>query len=229
MKKISLLAATLLSGALLAGCGTGSTASSGTSGILSSVLGTAVSGVTGSSTAGTAVSTISNAGSLIGGILSAFGSTTSANTIVGTWTYKEPAVQFTSDNLLAQAGGSVASNAVVNKLEPYYKKMGITSGKFKLTLNSDNTCSFTLNGKSYTGTYSYNSSANTITIQSTLFSFPAAYVSVSGSQMALTFDSTKLMNLATGIASNSGNSTLSGLSSIASLYNGMKTGFLFKK
>jgi len=225
MKKKMILAGAFSAILALTSCGglgTTSSSTSSTSSILGSVLGSAIG-------TNSTASTISNAGTLIGGILSAFGGTTNANTIVGTWVYSKPAVQFESENLLAKAGGSVASNAVVNKLEPYYKKLGITSGKFSFTFNSDNTCSYVLNGKSYTGTYSYNSSSNTITIQGSLISFPSAYVSVSGSQMALTFDSTKLLNVAQGVASGSGNSTLSTLSTLSSAYNGMKTGFLFNR
>jgi hypothetical protein len=47
--------------------------------------------------------------------------------------------------------------------------------------------------------------------------------------MAMTFDSTKLLTIAQGIASASQNSTLSTLSSLSSSFNGMKTGFMFKK
>lgn len=148
---------------------------------------------------------------------------------MGTWVYSKPAVQFESDNLLAKAGGSVASNSVVNKLEPYYKKVGITAGKFSVTLNSDQTCSYTLADKTYSGTYTYDSSKNTVSIKSSVLTFPTAYVSVSGSQMALTFESSKLLTFAQKVGSASANTTVSQISQLSSLYDGMKTGFLFNK
>lgn len=40
--------------------------------------------------------------------------------IIGTWSYVEPACAFTSENLLAKAGGSVAAKTVNEKLLPVY-------------------------------------------------------------------------------------------------------------
>ena len=175
-------------------------------------------------------SSTDSATSILGSILGSFGLGTTANTIVGTWTYQEPAVQFTSDNLLAKAGGSVASAKVVKQIEPYYKKVGITKGTVVLTLNEDKTCTYTLKGKTYSGTYEFDNSANTLQIKGTAFNFPLAYVSVAGSQLALTFDSSKLLSIVQGAGSlASGNSTLSSISQIAQMYDGMKTGFLFTK
>lgn len=239
MKHTTILCATILGSALLlSSCGglgstTSSSSSSSSAGsLLGSVISSAVSGGTSSSSTSsstTSSSSTSSLGSLIGGIVGSFTKQTSANSIVGTWVYSKPAVQFESDNLLAKAGGSVASNTVVNKLEPYYQKVGITAGKFSITLNSDKTCSYELGGKTYSGTYTYDSSANTITIKSTVLTFPSAYVSVSGSQMALTFESSKILTLAQKIGSASSNTTVSQISQLSSLYDGMKTGFLFNK
>lgn len=226
-------ALTLGSTAMLTACGgMGTTSSTGTDtgsligGILGAAMGTGTSSQTSTSSSS---SSSTGLGSLIGGILGSFTQQTSASSIVGTWVYSKPAVQFESDNLLAKAGGSVASNAVVNKLEPYYQKVGITSGKFTLTLNNDKSCTYELGGKTYSGTYTYNSSSNTIAIQGTLLTMPTAYVSISGSQMALTFDSSKLLSLAQKVGSSSSNSTVSQISQLSSLYDGMKTGFLFNK
>ena len=38
--------------------------------------------------------------------------------ISGTWSYKEPAVSFKSDNLLKKAGGAAAATAIAEKLAP---------------------------------------------------------------------------------------------------------------
>ncbi|MDO4995192.1 MAG: DUF4923 family protein [Bacteroidales bacterium] len=179
---------------------------------------------------GTSTSGAINSGSLISGIIGQLiGNTTNANSIVGTWVYTEPTVQFESENFLAQAGGTVASAAIVNKIKPYYQKIGIKPGAFSFTFNSNNTCTYTLKGQTYQGTYSYNPSNNTITIQGQILTFPSAYVTVSANQMALTFESTKLLTLAQGVASASQNATLSTLGSLSSSFSGMKTGFMFQK
>lgn len=168
--------------------------------------------------------------SLLGSILGAFTNTTNANSIVGTWTYKEPSIQFESSNLLAQAGGAVASQSIVNKIAPYYAKVGIKPGVAKLTLNKDNTCAITLSTKTINGTYTYDSSTGTITVKgATGLKLFTAYASVSLNQLALTLDTTNLLGMMQNVASKSSNSTLSTLSGLSSSFNGMKTGFLFVK
>lgn len=167
---------------------------------------------------------------IIGSILGSFGNTTDQASILGTWTYQEPAVQFTSDNLLAKAGGSIASAKVVEQLKPYYEKVGIKPGKMILTLNEDKTCTLAVGKKTYSGTYEFNEEAGTMEIKTSAFNLPTAYVSVSGSQFALTFDSTKLLGMVQSAGKVTGSdSALSQIASIAQAYDGMKTGFLFTK
>ncbi len=164
------------------------------------------------------------------GILSSFGSNTSESTIVGTWVYKEPAVQFESNNMLAQIGSGIANSTVEKKLKTYYEKLGIKSGVFAFTFNADKTCSYTLKNKTYTGTYEFDDSSDKIRITTNgIISFPSAYAKVTGNQLELTFETTSLLNLGTSLASGSGNSTLGAISEIAQTYSGMKTGFNFIK
>lgn len=252
MKKSNILAALLIgSSVVLSGCGAGTTStansssntSAGTStlgSIIGAVAGSALQGAasSASSTAKTATSAATSAvassinnNSLISGIIGLLtNGTASANTIVGSWKYAEPTVQFQSENLLAQAGGAIAGSAIVNKINPYYEKVGIKSGIMSATFNEDKTCSVVMNGKTITGTYTYDSSANTLQINSQLgFKLLTAYVTLSANQMALTFDSSKVLTLATALGANSTNSTLSAISSLAGSYNGMKTGFLFNR
>lgn len=222
MRKIKTTLTSLFVGALaLTGCGT-------TGGDLGSQL---LSGVLGSTGTGAteAANTAINAGTLISGIVGQLTQNTSESSIVGTWVYQEPSIQFESENFLAQAGGAVASSALIKKLEPYYKKIGITPGKFSFTFNKDKTCSYTMGGNTYSGTYTYDSSKHTITISGQIITFPSAYVTVSANNLALTFDSSKILTMAQGFAGASQNATLSTLSSLTSSFKGMKTGFLFKK
>lgn len=220
-------------------CGTvgGSSTSSSTStgsSILGAVAGSLLSGGNSSSTSSSSSSLLSsalNSGSLISGVIGTLTNSNKSNSIEGTWTYSEPTVQFESENLLAQAGGAVAGQAIVNKLTPYYTKMGLKSGTMSFTFNSDNTCTYTLKGKQYSGTYKYDKSKHTLVITGSLglFSFPTAYVTASSSTLAMTFDSSKVLSIATALGASSSNSTVSSLSSLAKSYDGMKMGFLFKK
>ncbi len=173
-----------------------------------------------------------NAGSILGDIINSVTSKTNENTILGTWVYKEPAVQMSSDNILASATSSIANKQVESKLKSYYEKIGIKAGTFTITFNKDKSCSYTIKNKQYTGTYEFDSNNDKISINSNgLLSLPSAYAKVSGNSLELTFETSSLLNIAQGASSAvSGASTAAGaLSTILGAYKGMKTGFNFIK
>ena len=199
--------------------------------ILSNVLNQGAAAAT-SSTDDSSSSKTSTAKSLISNLISSVtGSvtTTQAN-LIGTWTYSEPCVQFESDNLLQAAGGSAAATKVETKLATMYKMVGITAGKVTFTFANDGTVEYTLNGKKMSGTYTFDSSAKTVTINPSAKSTKGvkAYVTISGNQMSLCFDSTKVLELFSTYGSALGSSA-STIATLAGSYKGMKTGFKFKK
>ena len=53
-----------------------------------------------------------------------------AEKLVGTWVYTEPAIVFTSDNILAKAASKIAANKVEKKLQEQLSKYGIQPGTF---------------------------------------------------------------------------------------------------
>lgn len=63
----------------------------------------------------------------LGGIVNAVTKTTKfeVSSLEGSWTYKEPAVTFKSDNTTGKIGGAAGSVVLVNKLTPYYKQLGL--------------------------------------------------------------------------------------------------------
>lgn len=213
MKKITTIVSAMLMALTLTSCGfnPGMTAGGATTG-----------GATGTTATSGAVSAI-------GKIISVFagGVLTNQATIVGRWTYVQPCVQFESNNALTKAGGAVAAQQVEAKLATYYQKVGITPGAFTFTFNQDGTCAYTIGGRSNTATYTFDSTRKTITLQTQMGHKVTAYVSVTGTTMGLTFDTTKLLTLMQGVSAAS--SSLSSISQIASSFNGMKLGFELKK
>ena len=169
------------------------------------------------------------ASSLIGNLISTFagGVTTSKTTLVSTWTYVQPCVQFESENLLTKAGGAVAANKVESQLAGIYQKVGIKPGAFSVTFDKDNACRFVVGGKTYTGTYNFDSAQKTVNISTTVGVQLTSYVSVTGNNMGLTFDSSKLLTLATAFSGQQ--SSLGTIASLAGNFSGMKMGFEFKK
>lgn len=150
-------------------------------------------------------------------------------TLVGTWSYQEPAVIFESSNLLKQAGGKVAAAAIEKKLSAQFAKVGITPGKFMVEFTSDGKFATYKNGQATTsGTYTLNGSKIT-------FSYLEGTANVSGyaqfenDNLSLTFDSSKLLDVVGKVGNYSGNSTLSTVSSLAKSFDGMKSGLAFAK
>ena len=166
---------------------------------------------------------------ILGSVLGQFYDSTTKTALVGKWTYDEPAIQFESENLLKKAGGVVASQGVADKISPYYDMLGFKSGSFSLELKEDNTCIYTVGGRTFNGTYDFDDKEKKITLKTPLFPLPAAYLSVAGDQMAVTFDSSKLLNVVQVAGLVSSQPTLSAVGKLADTYDGMKTGFTFKK
>lgn len=172
-------------------------------------------------------------GNIISGLLASVtgGLTTTRANLVGTWTYTEPAVQFESDNMLAQAGSSLASNKVEEKLAKYYKMVGITAGKLIFTFNDDGSCTYAIGKKQMSGTWDFDSETKKVTITTSAGIPVTTYVTISGTQLSLCFDGTKVLSLFTSLGSSlsSVSSTIGTVSSLASNFDGMKIGFAFKK
>lgn len=142
----------------------------------------------------------------------------------GTWKYVQPGVAFTSDNLLAKAGGEVAASQVKEKMAGYYKSVGITAANTQLTLNEDKSFAMTLAGKKLSGTYAFDEAQGTLTLQTLLFQLPA-YVKGSTTGLSLLFESKKLLTLIQTAAALSGNTELQTIGEISKNYEGIRLGF----
>lgn len=183
-------------------------------GILGSVLGGSNNGST---------------GDLVSNLTSVFSSNkqANANNIVGTWSYNEPAIVITSDNLLAKTAYKVAANKVESKLQSYLTQCGITPGTFSMTFNEDGTCSETLKGKSIKGTWKVVDSK----LQLTIGGVKAISITtqIDGKDLLLVTDATKLLNLFRSLGANSSNSTIKTVSSLLKSAKGLQAGVALRK
>ena len=174
-------------------------------------------------------STVTTIVKIIGSVLGQFYDTTTKKALVGSWVYEEPAIQFESQNLLDKAGGVVASQSVADNITPYFEMLGLKTGGIALDLREDNTCTITLGGQTLDGTYEFDDETKKLSLKAGFIPLPAAYLSIVNNQMAMTYDSSMLLNLIKVIGSTSNQSTFSSVASLADSYDGMKTGFTFKK
>ena len=62
-----------------------------------------------------------------------------AETILGTWVYKEPAVLVTSGRIIVKAVGNVSAGKLEKLLEGYFEKANITAENTYLTFRKDGT------------------------------------------------------------------------------------------
>ena len=122
--------------------------------------------------------------------------------ITGTWSYVEPACAFTSENLLAKAGGSVAAKTVNEKLLPVYKSLHISSGNTQLTFNENGQFTGKIGGFPMSGTYTFDA-ANGLVKMKSLTTF-TAHLTRSTHGMNFTFESKKILTLLQTVSALSG-------------------------
>lgn len=196
-----------------------SNAGSAVAGILSAVLG------------GNSNSSSSAGSSIINGILNnviGSGTFSKQDLCAHTWKYSKPGCAFTSENLLAQAGGEIAANKVEEKLSEYYSKFGFSSSNTYFTFKTDGTFAAKIDGKSWQGNYTFDEKTHTIQMKGLILSM-SGYATKTANGISLLFDQKKLLNLIKTIGSLKGNSTLSALGTIANNYDGMRVGFEMTK
>lgn len=147
--------------------------------------------------------------------------------IIGKWSYVEPACAFTSENLLAKAGGSVAAKTVNEKLLPVYKSLHISSGNTRLTFNENGQFTGKIGGFPMSGTYTFDA-ANGLVKMKSLTTF-TAHLTRSTQGMNFTFESKKILTLLQTVSALSGNTTLSTIGDISKQFSGVRLGFAMKK
>lgn len=147
--------------------------------------------------------------------------------IIGTWSYVEPACAFTSENLLAKAGGSVAAKTVNEKLLPVYNSLHISNGNTQLTFNENGQFTGKIGGFPMSGTYTFDA-ANGLVKMKSLTTF-TAHLTRSTHGMNFTFESKKILSLLQTVSALSGNTTLSTIGDISKQFNGVRLGFAMKK
>ena len=149
------------------------------------------------------------------------------NNIIGTWVYSEPAIVFSSDNLLAKAAAKIASNKVEKKLQGYLTQYGIAPGSFSMTFNEDGTFTETLKGKTINGTWKIEDSKLKLTIAK--LKTVAITTQIDGKDMQFVTDATKLLNMFKTFGAQSNNSSIKTVASLMKSVNGMQAGITLRK
>lgn len=161
-------------------------------------------------------------GNILGSVLGI--NKVSETTIIGTWKYSGPGCAFTSDNLLAKAGGEVAAQKVKSQLQSHYSTLGINGSNTYITFKEDKTFSGKVDGKTLSGTYTLDVNSGQITLKTLLLTMNG-FVNLNTTGMSLLFESQKLLTMLQGLGALSGNTTMSAIGELSKNYSGVRIGF----
>lgn len=230
-KKTTSTASSTASNTAAANTAATTTSNAATSTSTTSNAGSAVAGILGAVLGGNSNSSSSAGSSIINGILNnviGSGTFSKQDLCAHTWKYSKPGCAFTSENLLAKAGGEIAANKVEEKLSEYYSKFGFSGSNTYFTFKTDGTFAAKIDGKSWQGNYTFDEKTHAIQMKGLLLSM-SGYATKTTNGISLLFDQTKLLNLIKTMGALKGSSTLSAIGTIANNYDGMRVGFEMSK
>ena len=182
---------------------------------------------------GTTTGSSSTGSSIISGILNnVIGSATfsQADLCAHTWKYSKPGCAFTSENLLAKAGGEIAANKIEEDLSKYYSKFGFSQSNTYFTFKTDGTFAAKIDGKSWNGTYTFDEKTHAIQLKGLLLS-ASGFATRTTNGISLLFEQKKLLTLVKTLSklNLTGSTTMSAVSSIVDNYDGVRVGFEMTK
>lgn len=197
----------------------------------SSVLGSILGGILG---AGTQTQTETSSSDSGNGILSALSSIFDLSKIarksdlVGTWTYTEPAVVFTSDNVLNNIGGKVASETIEKQLQSQLEKYGIKKGAMQMTFDKNGNFTQTVAGKTLSGTYTVSGKNVNLKYAGQVQQIVGT-TQIDGNDLLIVMDASKLLKYANVLGSLTGNSLLNTAGNLLGSMKGMELGLKLNK
>ena len=182
---------------------------------------------------GTTAGSSSTGSSIINGILNnVIGSATfsQADLCAHTWKYSKPGCAFTSENLLAKAGGEIAASKIEEDLSKYYSKFGFSKSNTYFTFKTDGTFAAKIDGKSWNGTYTFDEKTHAIQLKGLLLS-ASGFATRTTNGISLLFEQKKLLTLIKTLSklNLTGSTTMSAVSSIVDNYDGVRVGFEMTK
>ena len=213
MKKISMI--TMATAAILmSSCGMGAQGNTANSSNAAqgSVLGSILSASTDGQTIGNVLQSVLGLDKV-----------TKAN-LIGTWKYSQPGCAFTSQNLLAQAGGEAVATSIKQKMSGYYSTVGIKSSNTQVTFNENGTFTAKIAGKSWQGNWTFDEANYKITMQGILLNVNC-YAKMNSNGIGLLFEGKKLLTLLQTMTALSGNQTVQTIGDLSKNYDGVRVGF----
>ena len=162
-----------------------------------------------------------------------------AQQLIGDWKYKGPGCAFTSENLLAKAGGEIAAVQIEEKVQPYYQQVGLSAENTFISFKEDGTFSsriagtpfsgqYTFDEETQNGQYTFDEETQKITLKS-LFLSVNCYAKKEVGGISILFEAKKLLTLLQTVSAFSGNKDLQTISDLSKKYDGVRIGFDLNK
>lgn len=169
-------------------------------------------------------------GNLLEGVFSS--SNITVQDLAGVWTSNGPAVCFQSENMLKKAGGIAAAAMVEKELSPYYSKLGLNGTV--ITIQTDGTFSMKTKMVTLNGTITQSSKGKGVfdfnfTMLGMKLATVTTYAEKTSKTLNIMFDASKLKNLLSAISKVVNIKTLSAITKILDMYDGLCVGFRTEK
>ena len=148
--------------------------------------------------------------------------------LIGSWNYKSPGCAFTSENLLAKAGGEMAAVKIEEKLLPYYQQVNVSSSNTQIIFKEDGTFSSKIVGTPFNGNYTFDEESQKITLKS-LFLSVNCYAKKELGGISILFEANKLLTVLQTMSAMSGNKDLQTIGDLSKKYDGVRVGFDMNK
>lgn len=189
-------------------------------------LGSILGGVLGGKSSTSSSSSTNSTGDIISGLTSIFSSKKQASeqSIVGTWTYSEPAIVLSSDNVLSNVAAKVAAGKIEDKLSGVLTKYGIKEGAMTITFNEDGTFTEKIGSKTISGKWTVADSKLNLTFGKLSQKTIPVTTQLQGNQLLFVADATKLLDLVKNISSKSNNSNIKTITRLMDKVTGMQAG-----
>ena len=176
---------------------------------------------------GQVLSAMTNGTGVVNAISSVIGlDKVKAQNLIATWSYSGPGCAFTSENLLAKAGGEVAAVQIEEKLLPYYKQVGISSSNTFITFNEDGTFTSKIAGTPFSGKYTFDEATQKITLKGLLLSVNC-YAKKETNGISILFEAKKLLTVLQTMSAMSGNKDLQTIGDLSKNYEGVRVGLYY--
>ena len=175
------------------------------------------------------LSTMTNGTGVVNAISSVIGlDKVKAQDLTATWKYSGPGCAFTSENLLAKAGGEVAAVQIEEKIKPYFQQVGLSASNTFITFNEDGTFSSKIAGTPFSGNYTFDEATQKITMKGLLLSINC-YAKKETNGISILFEAKKLLTILQTMSAMSGSKDLQTLGDLSKNYDGVRIGFDMKR